>query len=768
MSYKYRIAQVGAKKDKNNSFSLCDGFPGAEVTLFVIPGEDIAVNEKALVYPVNAFAKLHNENPFDFIIIGESVVDAENGKKVFELISRLGVTQDDDDTLDLVCELNKTIADLQDQIKEYRNDARSYKQMADEFRLQAVQATAMYNEIKNAFYWRVLSPIRFVTNKIKLALYNCSVTRKFFKGIKLVIKNGPVNAYKIIKESKNTQKAINKRLSIEISDEQREKEENTVFDKNIKFSILVPLYNTPLNFLKEMIDSVITQTYPNWELCLADGSSAEFEYVEKYCTKLAKKDKRIVYKKLEKNGGISENTNECIRMATGDYIALFDHDDVLHPSVLFENMRAICEQGADYIYTDETTFLGDKVTDIVSYHLKADFAFYSLLANNYICHFSVFKRDLIDKAGMFRKEYDGSQDHDFILRITDVAQKIVHIPRVLYFWRSHKNSVAMDINSKTYAIKAGQNAVRDFLKSKGINAKIESSPAFPTIYKANIELKDKPLVSIIIPTRNHGMDLQRCINSIRLQSTYDNYEIIVVDNQTTDKYTLQCFKALELYRNVKVLKYDNEFNYSAINNFAAKHSKGEYLLFLNNDTEIITPEWIEELLMYAQLPDVGAVGAKLYFDDNTVQHGGIILGMGDDGVAGHSHYRADRNNVGYMGRMYYVQNLSAVTAACMMISKKVFDEVDGFSEDMPVAFNDVDLCLKLRQKDYNVLFNPFCELYHYESKSRGLDTDKQKVERFKQDVENFKTKWKKELQAGDPFFNPNFNPLCPYFQIRED
>ncbi len=768
MSKKYQIAQIGAIIDKENVEIFSKNIiKNSEISVFVLPSEESFLESNERVYHIDEFELLNEQKSFDYIVMGSNVLSSKSSKGLLRKVSLLKKKDLTETKIDM-SDANDIIEELQSLVVEYMEETQKYKKMADEYKCQAVTATQMYEEIKNAFYWRVLSPVRFITNKIKLTVHNSRAIRLIYKGIKYLIKNGPKKTFAAIRERKVAKKAINSHCSFEISQEQRKKEETTVFDKNIKFSILVPLYNTPKNFLKQMIDSVVDQTYANWELCLADGSTKDFDFVRTYCEELAKNDNRIVYKKLEKNGGISENTNECMRMATGDYIALFDHDDVLHPSVLFENMRVICEQGADYVYTDEATFLGDDITDIVTCHFKADFAPYSLLANNYICHFSVFKRELIDKAGMFRKEYDGSQDHDFILRITDVAEKIVHIPKILYFWRSHKNSVAMDINSKTYAIKAGQNAVRDFLLTKGIKSTVDSSPAFPTIYKVNVELQEKPLVSIIIPTRDHGLDLQRCINSIRLQSTYDNYEIIIVDNCTADKYTLNYFKILEHQKNIKILKYDKEFNYSAINNFAVKHANGKYLLFLNNDTEVITPQWIEELLMYAQLSDVGAVGAKLYFNDDTVQHGGIILGMGADGVAGHSHYKVKRSDLGYMGRMYYVQNLSAVTAACLIMSKEIFDNVGGFSEDMPVAFNDVDLCLKVRKKGYNVLFNPFCELYHYESKSRGMDVNADKIERFKEDVKRFKDKWGEQLEKGDPYFNPNFSLLDSCFRVRND
>ena len=618
-----------------------------------------------------------------------------------------------------------------------------------------------YANIANSSYWRITYIPRKATEIIKNTLAKIPFLIKSVIYLKGFLRGGfkggraQLDDYILsLTGGKPDHSIITKAV--------RKEQEKTKFSKKVKFSVLVPLYNTPENFLIEMIESVQKQTYRNWELCLADGSTEDFAYVGNLCKKLAKKDKRIVYKKLEKNLGISENTNECIKMATGDYIALFDHDDVLHPSALFECMKQICDNGADYLYTDEATFLGDDITEIITFHYKPDFSPYNLLANNYICHFSVFSAKLIDKVGMFRNEYDGSQDHDMILRLTDAAENVVHIPKLLYFWRSHANSVAMDINSKAYAIKAGQNAVHDFLLTKGINSEVSSSPAFPTIYRIKYDIKDNPLVSIIIPNKDHYEDLFRCVSSIKEKSTYKNYEIVIVDNGSTEQDVKQYYIELEKENNVKVLSYDYPFNYSAINNYAVSSCDGDYLLLLNNDTEVITPEWIEELLMLAQKDDVGAVGAKLFFADKTVQHGGIVLKLGQDRIAGHSHMGADYRNPGYMGKMFYTQNISAVTAACLMVKKSKYLEVGGFDEEQRVAYNDVDFCLKLDRSGLKNIFNPFCEMYHYESRSRGLDTKSENTERFIDEAAYFKEKWKEKLEAGDPYYNPNFSLDASY------
>lgn len=620
-----------------------------------------------------------------------------------------------------------------------------------------------YNEIQSSFFWRITSPMRKISTKTKAVLSKSIGFMTFLVFVKGFLRGGIKRAKLQVYNYRKFIEEREKKMLSKIDDNTRKEQTKYKFSKNVKFSILVPLYNTPKDFLEEMIKSVQDQTYTNWELCLADGSTANYKYVEKLCKKFARKDKRIIYKKLEKNLGISENTNECIKMATGDFIALFDHDDVLHPSALFECMKQICDNNADYVYTDEATFLGSNINNIITIHYKPDFAKYNLLANNYICHFSVFSAKLIEKAGMFRHDYDGSQDHDMILRLTDSAENVVHIPKILYFWRSHENSVAMDINSKAYAIKAGRNAVHDFLKTKGKNTTVTSSPAFPTIYRIRYEIIGEPLVSIIIPTKDHLDDLKRCISSIKSKSTYQNYEIVIVDNGSTDKSLSEYYSELSVDPKIKILHYDYPFNYSAINNYGVSNCNGDYVLLLNNDTEVISPDWIEELLMYAQNEDVGAVGAKLFFADDTVQHGGIILGLGADRIAGHSHYGVTSDNLGYMGRMFFAQNVSAVTAACLMVKKSKYDQINGFDEKQAVAYNDVDFCLRLDELGYSNIFNPFCELYHYESISRGLDTNEKNRRRFLNEATRFKEKWEDKLEKGDPYYNPNFSLEKSYY-----
>lgn len=552
--------------------------------------------------------------------------------------------------------------------------------------------------------------------------------------------------------------------------EQADKQRSAKFDRMVKISILVPLYNTPLNFLDEMIESVINQTYQNWELCLADGSDDAHDNVGARCQEYREKDKRIVYKKLAANGGISANTNECYTMASGEYIGLFDHDDVLHPSALYEYVKVINEEGADYLYCDETTFKGDSINNMITLHFKPDFAPDNLRANNYICHFSVFSRRLLEGTELFRSGFDGSQDHDMILRLTSSARKVVHVPKLLYYWRSHKASTASDISAKPYAIAAAKGAVADHLTRCGFkNFEIKSTRAFDTIFEIKYEILSEDKISILIPNKDHLEDLRRCIHSIQERSTYENYEIIVIENNSTEKAVFDYYDTLREQKNITVVTYTGAFNYAKINNFGAGFATGKYLLLLNNDTQVISMNWLEAMLMYAQRPDVGAVGAKLYYGDRTIQHAGVVIGLGAHRTAGHTHYKINYDNLGYMGRLCYAQNVSAVTGACLMVRKSLYDALGGLDEAFAVALNDVDFCLRIRDKGYLNVFTPFAELYHFESASRGSDVvDSQKAARYEEESALFRGRWKELLAKGDPYYNPNFSLDRSDYSLRTD
>ena len=646
-------------------------------------------------------------------------------------------------------ELLKTSEYYKDLYEKERQKCADLTEKLVDAEAKAADLTYKMDKLRNSMIWKMVYPARLAWSHtknlfIRIKRYG-SISNLKKKIISKIIERKAYRSYGT--------------LSMPTPEEIKAQKE-TVFPKNILFSILVPLYNTPEVFLREMIDSVVSQTYENWELCLADGSDADHAYVEQIVKGYG--DDRIRYKRLTENLGISGNTNKCFEMAKGDYIGLFDHDDILHPTALYEYMKVICDKGADYIYCDETTFSGKSIDHMITLHFKPDFAPDNLRANNYICHFSVFSKELVDKCGTFRTEFDGSQDHDMILRLTKAATNIVHVPKILYYWRSHAGSVASDINAKSYAIDAAKGAVAAHLTACGFSGfKIESSRAFETIFRIRYALTGHPLVSILIPNKDHTEDLRRCIESITDRTSYDNYEIIVIENNSVTDEIKDYYETLKMHPRIKVVSYEGEFNYSAVNNFGASFAEGEYIILLNNDTEVITRNWIEELLMYAQRDDVGAVGCMLYYPDYTIQHAGIVLGMGAHRTAGHSHYKMAKENLGYMGRLCYAQNVSAVTGACLMVKKKLFDEVGGLSEDLAVALNDVDFCLKLRKKGLLNVFTPFAELFHYESVSRGTDVteeaSRQNAERYNRECDLFKEKWRAELDKGDPYFNPNFS-----------
>lgn len=541
------------------------------------------------------------------------------------------------------------------------------------------------------------------------------------------------------------------------------RQKHAAFAQKPLISIVIPLYCTPLPYLKELLESVRRQSYENWQLCLADGSPDDKakEFIEKHYGR----EKRIVYRKLEENGGISVNTNEAVALAAGEYLMLCDHDDTLEPDALYEIVKAINDTGADVLYTDE-----DKVSmDGRHYfdpNFKPDFNLFRLRENNYICHIFVVKKSLTDETGLLRSEFDGAQDFDFILRCCEKAQKITHIPKVLYHWRCHMDSTAADPSSKAYAYEAGRKAVREHYQRLGIDAKVEMTER-PGWYRSHVKVQENPLISVIIPNKDHTDDLELCLFSMTRKSTYRNYEILIVENNSEKEETFEYYRKLpDRYPKARVLTWEKEFNYSAINNFAAKEAKGEYLLFLNNDVEILTPDWMEEMLQNCQQENVAAVGAKLYYPDDTIQHAGVVLGLG--GIAGHIMCRASKEDPGYFGRMISVQEISAVTAACMMVKKSDFDAVGGLDETFQVAFNDIDLCMKFRAAGKKIIFTPYAELYHYESKSRGLEDTPEKQFRFDKEVKRFQEKWAQQLEMEDPYYSPNLSVTEGDCSLRED
>ncbi|MGC4019346.1 MAG: glycosyltransferase family 2 protein [Muricomes sp.] len=537
-----------------------------------------------------------------------------------------------------------------------------------------------------------------------------------------------------------------------VTETELKRQKEVAFDWQPKISIIVPTYKTPEEFLRDMIDSVINQSYPNWELCIADGSGGD-KTVEDILAEYADKDSRVRYKILEDNLGIAGNTNAALDLATGEYVGLFDHDDMLTSDALYEVASALQECQYDILYTDEDKMSGDG-KEFNDPNFKPDFSMDLFRSHNYITHFFVVKTDIIREAGGFRKEFDGSQDYDVMFRCIEKAKHIKHIPKILYHWRIHMNSVAGDPSSKMYAYEAGKRAIEEHLKRVGIEATVEHVGLWG-MYHVKYVVQGEPKISIIIPNKDHTEDLKTCISSIQKKSSYKNYEFVIVENNSEEDKTFAYYEELEdKYSNIKVVYWEGEFNYSSINNFGVQYASGDYLLFLNNDTELITESALSEMLGICTRQEVGAVGAKLLYADDTVQHAGVVIGFGN--YAGHVHIGLKRDDYGYMVRARINCNYSAVTAACLMTKKELFEAVGGFDEQFKVACNDVDFCLKLRAENKLIVYNAFSEWYHYESKSRGYEDTPEKLKRFNHEVEKFQNKWPEILEKGDPFYNPNF------------
>mgnify|MGYP001371701476 FL=1 len=539
------------------------------------------------------------------------------------------------------------------------------------------------------------------------------------------------------------------------------------FVSNYKFSILIPVYRPDVKFFTLMLDSIVAQTYDNWQICLADGSGEGYtvENVVKPYTEKYGEDK-VKYIKLENNLGIAENTNAAMRMADGDFIVFGDHDDELHPTALFECMRELERYPqADFIYSDE-----DKIIEATGQHteahFKSDLNMELLRSNNYICHLSVVKKSLADKVGGLYTQFNGSQDHDYVLRCVEKAECVRHIPRILYHWRINDNSTAKSASTKTYANTAGVNAVSAHLKRMGIDGEVKNGVA-PGFYDIRYKLTEKPLVSVIIPNKDHLDDLTRCLESMENVNNYHNVEYIVVENNSVLEDTFEGYKELEKKYGdkFKLVKWDGIFNYSAINNFGARYAKGEYILLLNNDTSVIEPDSLRCMLAQCQRAEVGIVGAKLLYDDDTVQHAGVIIGY--QGVAGHAFTGIGDDVYGYFARAVLSQELSAVTAACLLTKRSVFDEVGGLDESFEVAFNDIDYCMKVRAAGYKIIYDPHAKLHHYEYKSRGAEDTGKKQERFGGEIMHFIDKWRAALIAGDMYYNPNLELVGELYTIKK-
>lgn len=535
----------------------------------------------------------------------------------------------------------------------------------------------------------------------------------------------------------------------EVLEAQRKK----AFQNGPLISVAVPVYRTPEKFLREMLDSLRAQTYGNWELCIANGSpddSGVTTVLERY----SKKDSRIRFLNMDHNQGIAGNTNGALSMARGEFVGLLDHDDLLAPNALFEIVSALeKEPQADAVYTDEDKVSADQKEHFQP-HLKPDFNLDLLRSNNYICHFFLVRRSVLEKTGGFLPEYEGAQDYDFIFRCVENSRKVVHVPEILYHWRTHKDSTADNPASKMYAFEAGKRAIEAHLKRTGTPGTVMHTPDLG-FYRVKYPVQGEPLVSIVILNREEKDTLKACLDSILEKTTYKNYEILIVENNSSSEEIFRYYRQISTNPRIRLFRWKKEFNFSAINNFAVRHARGEYILFLNNDVTVISGDWMEEMLGVCQRPDVGAVGVKLLYPDNTIQHAGCVVGMG--GVAGHLFTDMSAERTGYLHKASLLQDMSAVTAACMMIKKSVFDQIGGFEEKLTVAFNDTDLCLRVNQAGYHVVYDPYAVLYHRESRSRGAEDTKEKVRRFQTEIEFMRTRWIQVLKDGDPYYNKNLS-----------
>jgi GT2 family glycosyltransferase len=537
-------------------------------------------------------------------------------------------------------------------------------------------------------------------------------------------------------------------------------------------SILTPLYNTPEPYLREFLDSFVDQTAPNGQLCLADASDGEHDAVKRIVEEYQAKNQRIVYKKIE-NKGIAANTNAAASLATGDYLALADHDDILAPHAMYTMGKAILqlrERGEPdgFLYSDEALFSKSIQRPIVA-HFKPDYAPDYLLCCNYICHLAVFQKALWDAVGGERPECDGSQDHDLFLRLIEQVGGAAHVPQVLYYWRVHAGSTSGGTEAKPYVAAAAKKALADHLARTGRTGTVEDG-LFPSTYRVKWDIEGDPKVSILIPNKDHTDDLEKCLQSIWKKTTWDNYEIIVIENNSTDPATFAYYeKAKQRYDGLKVVTYPEKgFNFSGINNFGRKAAAGDYLLLLNNDVEVRNGDWLTELLRQCAHKGGAAIcGAMLYYPDETLQHAGVITGLG--GYAGHSHKYKQKGGSGYLFRIATVQDFSAVTGACLLVKASVYDEVGGLDEQFAVAFNDVDFCLRVRDAGCRIAWTPYAELTHYESKSRGGDEkDPAKAARFAAEQQRLYTIHGKENILDDPYYNPNLTRDREDFSESDD
>lgn len=685
--------------------------------------------------------------------------------KVWNLFNNIKIESDEYKKLFEQNYLNENIInEMTQKIKSRRS---SFEKEKQELELQLIQSQNIIQSIVNSRTWRWTEPLRKLRRiREAKAMKNAVNQIKFYfktYGLKQTVKK----CIKVVVRGRNTS-SVDQRTNYQLwiaanepNEQELEAQRKTVFDYQPKISLIVPLFNTPVSFFEELVDCLINQTYTNWELCLADGSDESNPKI----LEIIKKDDRIKYKFIGENKNIAGNTNEAIEMATGNYIGLLDHDDMLPIFSLYEVVKAINENpGVDFIYSDEDKIEGP-ITNRFDPYFKPDFSQDTLRSNNYITHFSVFKKEIMDQLGGERSKYDGAQDFDLILRMSETAKKIVHIPRILYHWRVHKDSTARVPDAKPYAYEAGRKAVADHIERVGLKGKVDFGET-PGVYKVQYDVIGNPKVTVMIPNKDAIETLKVCINSIKKLTTYKNYEILIIENNSTKAETFDYYKKIQKDPQIRVVFYPEKiFNYSGIINFGVKNAEGEFVCQLNNDTELRTPDWLEKFIGFAQREDVGAIGGRLYYPDGSIQHAGIVVGI--CGLAANMLTNLPKGHHGYFAKEGLTQNMSAITGACLFSRKSIYEEVGYMDEEnFVVAFNDVDFCLKIRETGKNVIYYPFVEFTHYESKTRGYENTPEKQKRFENECNRFKSKWKEVIAKGDPFYNINLSDNTANYEVK--
>ena len=636
---------------------------------------------------------------------------------------------------------------------------------------------AVIDALRHSLSWKITAPLRFIASPLR-HLPHAGAEQRLYKIFYAMPGLSPARKRSIIlwmhrhtpwltrrtlsyQLYAQTQRLIReretnreRRVSMQRMTEKHAQETLAAIEKPPLISMVMPVYNVDRQWLMAALESVRRQFYPHWELCIADDASPREETKQALRDIAALGDERIKIRRLEKNLGIAGASNAALDMTTGEFVGLLDNDDELTRDALLEVAKRIIADDPDLIYSDEDKI--DEDGNHVEPYFKSDYSPDYLLCNNYICHFSVIRRQLFVDAGAFLPGFDGAQDFDLMLRVCEQARKVVHIPKILYHWRKIPGSTAATSAGKPYTHEAGRRAIATALSRRGIVGESQSGP-YPNTYRVRREILGQPLVSILIPFRDKSVLLGKCIASILEKSSYQNFEIVGIDNGSVEAATRSVIERLERKDSrIRFVRYQEPFNYSAINNFGATHARGEHLLFLNNDTEVISADFLAAMLEHSQRPEVGVVGAKLLYSDHTIQHAGVILGLG--GVAGHSHLMSPAGHHGYFSRPQLIQNLSAVTFACAMTRRSVFDELRGLNEtELAIAFNDVDYCLRAREAGYLIVYTPYAELYHHESKSRGYEIGSQKRDRLARETEFMRTRHREILERGDPYYNPNLS-----------